>query len=570
LGQEASTTASEPAYVVRADETVFTVERTISVPADPHGVAFSPDGALAYVACAGDDVVAVIDLDEGRLLRTIPAGSTPLDVFLTPQGDSLIATQFRSDALTRVPLDGSGPRTRIDVALSPSLFTREVKGRRYVVCEFGDRVFELDAQGAPTRSWETARQPYPADLTSDGVLLFVPAKADNALTVVDTLNDRVVTTVEVGKAPEGAAVTADDVHCVVACSGSNELCYVNTASFEVVHRVREGVGPRPFGVTMTTDGRYALVNNADGDSVSILDVEAKKIVGALQVGDKPIVVRAHPDGLRLLVSCEGDDTVAVVRMRRSRRDSPDKGPTEVAVLGMIHSGHTTSERYPVETIRAFLRAYRPDYVLTEIPPNRFDAALAQWRTKGAIDEPRVRVFPEYTDAVFPLMDELGYTIVPTAGWTAQMNDYRSRRLREIAQDPAFAQQLAEHKRAMEAMRRRIAALGPADDPFVIHSPEYDAAIDAGYGGPYNRYFNDELADGGWDNINAKHWANIERFLDSVSGQGARVLITFGAAHKGWFLRKLRERGDVQLVDPRTIFAQLRTAAAQEEQPAERP
>ena len=97
------------------------------------------------------------------------------------------------------------------------------------------------------------------------------------------------------------------------------------------------------------------------------------------------------------------------------------------------------------------------------------------------------------------------------------------------------------------MKTRLANLGPEDDPRVIHTPAYDALIKQGLE-PYDRLFNTELADGGWTNINAKHYALIANYLDSVKGRGQRVLITFGAGHKHWFLEQLRKRTDIRLLD----------------------
>ena len=100
---------------------------------------------------------------------------------------------------------------------------------------------------------------------------------------------------------------------------------------------------------------------------------------------------------------------------------------------------------------------------------------------------------------------------------------------------------------MAAMDDAIKAIGGDDDPRTIHTDAYDRIIERGFG-PYNEHFNDDLADGGWDNINAKHFALIAAHLDSIRGQGRRVLVTFGAAHKGWFLSRLGERDDVTLLE----------------------
>ena len=66
--------------------------------------------------------------------------------------------------------------------------------------------------------------------------------------------------------------------------------------------------------------------------------------------------------------------------------------------------------------------------------------------------------------------------------------------------------------------------------------------------PCNRLFNSELGPGGWDNINIAHFANIARALDDHRGEGRRFVITYGAGHKEWFMRALRARDDVTILD----------------------
>ncbi len=532
-----------------AGDTTFEVVATIKVPEAPHGICFSADGRLAYVACAGADRISVIDTVTHELIGELAAGHVPLDVMLAPDGQALLATQFRGDELLRVPLDGSAAATHLALKPGPSLFSPPTaRGMRYVVCEEADLVFEIAPDGTARRWWPTADRPYPADVTRDGILLFVPARDASAVTVIDTLNDRRVADVPVGERPQGGAMTADDVSYVVACSGSNELKYVNTASFEVTATVSDGVGPRPFAVTMTRDGRFGIVNNAGSSTVSILDVAAKTIAGSLAVGEMPIVVRAHPQAELIYVASEGNHTVSVIRAARAPGPAPGEAKTEVVVLGMIHSGHRTSERYGVDVVRNLVRAIDPDFICAEIPPNRFDRAAAEFRNTGAVIEKRVTVFPEYVDVIFPLTREMDFEIVPTAGWTTEMNDYRRAALGRISRDPARASQWAEHQAAMDAMDTAIHAIDGEDNPRPIHTDEYDSIIQRGLSGPYNTYFNDDLADGGWDNINAKHYALIARHLDAVRGRGQRVLITFGAGHKGWFLRTLRQRDDVTLLE----------------------
>ena len=521
----------------------FEVIHTIDVGAAPHGIRFSDDGATAYVALSGDGQIAVIDLDDMTITERWDAGTTPLDLIAT--NDGWIVSQFRDSMLIN---PGAQPNAR-PIGAGPSLFTPEVvRGRSYIVSEFADELTALDVEtGAFVARYPTGPRPYPADVTPDGVLAFVPNLTDGTVSVIDLLGEKTVAAPAVCEAPPGGALTRDGVSYVVACGGSNELAYLNTASFEVTDRVTEGVGPRPFSVAMTLDGRFGIVNNAGGETVSILDVAARQIVQEVTVGEQPIVVRMHPDGRRAFVANEVSGTVSVLAIPEAPA-RPQTGQTnEVIVLGMIHGRHRESERYSIDVLKNLIREINPAYVLTEIPPNRFDAAVADFEATDSISEARVRRFPEYVDALFPLTREMDFEVIPTAGWTAEMADFRSARLQAISQDPDRAAEWAAYQRANARADSAIAAGGHPNDPRWIHTDAYDAAYSLRLN-VYNDLFNEELQAGGWGTINAAHYAHIARALDARRGEGARFLITYGAGHKGWFLRELRQRDDIVLLD----------------------
>ena len=246
--------------------------------------------------------------------------------------------------------------------------------------------------------------------------------------------------------------------------------------------------------------------------------------------------------LVLLFSCSCSSS------RHFRADAP----LEVVVVGTTHSRHLNSDSYGLEDLESMLRAIQPDAVLTEIPPDRFEQAAEEFSATGAIEESRVSRFPEYTDVLFPIQAELGFEIVPCAGWTEEMARERGRLLGE------WETSRPEDTEAVEAGQRGIGeqleALGLGDDPRDMHDPRYDEAVRAGLE-PYQRLFGDDLGPGGWDNINQAHWDLLEAALDRLTEDPAvgRVAITYGAWHKYWFLDRLAERDDVRVLDTRDFI-----------------
>lgn len=228
----------------------------------------------------------------------------------------------------------------------------------------------------------------------------------------------------------------------------------------------------------------------------------------------------------------------------------DPSLNRVIVLGMIHSGHETSPRYSTERVKGVIAAIDPDYVLTEIPPDRYETAIQSFLQTGEVLEPRVARFPEYVDALFPLKEEMDFTIIPTAAWTMEMAFFRRDALEALSQDPARAEDWATYQAASTAMDDAIGAR--SDDPYFIHSETHDTIIKTGLT-PYATLFANDLGIGDWETINAAHYALIERALDQHTGEGATILITYGAGHKYWFLEQLRERTDITLVSPLPYF-----------------
>lgn len=240
---------------------------------------------------------------------------------------------------------------------------------------------------------------------------------------------------------------------------------------------------------------------------------------------------------------------AVVSTKGTRLDPPAGYVTHkntVIMLGMIHRGHVDSERYGLPVVESLIRKIDPDYVLTEIPPDRLAGAVKGFAETGEVTEPRVRVFPEYKDVLFPLTKEMDFKIIPTAAWSRGMADYRRAALNAIQGDARRKDDWDAYVSTSQAAGAEIGERG--DDPRFIHSDEYDALTKKRYS-VYASAFADDVGRGDWERINAAHYKLIEAALENHAGEGATMLITYGAGHKYWFLEQLRKRDDIILVNP---------------------
>ena len=68
----------------------------------------------------------------------------------------------------------------------------------------------------------------------------------------------------------------------------------------------------PIDVVLLRDGRRALTANHTADSVSLLDLDAGKVLTELPCGRQPVAVACSPDGRRAAVSNHGADNVTLL------------------------------------------------------------------------------------------------------------------------------------------------------------------------------------------------------------------------------------------------------------------
>ncbi len=341
-----------------------------------------------------------------------------------------------------------------------------------------------------------------------------------------------------------------------------------------LHRLRVSIASRlafalAFGIATTGSAQGTALRNVTHDGVLSFTLDrARGTVIVRDLLNDTTLATTHVceqartgvlsgDDVTFVVTCRGRAPIGINTASFIARAVP--GPAaavpatahparrnEVIVVGTIHGEHRTSTRYSTRVLHDLLREMRPDYVLTEIPPNRFAAARDEFARTGTITEARVARFPEYVDVLFPLTRELTFEIIPTAGWTRPMDLFRNAALKRLAADASRRPQWDEYQAATRTADSLVALRG-SDDPYFINSVAYDSIQMAAHV-PYNVYFNRDLGPGGWDNINVSHFGLIRAALDAHAGEGKRFVITYGAGHKEWFLRELQKRADIVLLD----------------------
>ena len=220
---------------------------------------------------------------------------------------------------------------------------------------------------------------------------------------------------------------------------------------------------------------------------------------------------------------------------------------QVVVLSTIHDEHYTDKNYSIDRLRKTIEAIHASVALIEIPANHFDRGLKEYLDTGKATITRFALYPEYMDILLPMTKKGLIRLIPTAGWSQPMSDFRGQALNAIRHDPANKQEWATYLADQEQLNQ--VEIAHNSDAVFFNSPEYDRAVAKAQ----QHYADFNLGPGSWARINAAHIRGIERALDSIDKPGVRVLITYGSIHKYKILEALSKRLDVEILDSRQFI-----------------
>ncbi len=157
--------------------------------------------------------------------------------------------------------------------------------------------------------------PHGLVVTPDGRWVFVSSDGDSKVSVIDTASDSLVASIEVGPAPHGLAITPDGRLVLAAVFGASAVAFIDTASREVVARLPAG---NPHNIALSADGRtaYVAVQKPGAAGLAVLDVPGREQVGFLPLDKTPRALSLSPDGKSLYFTLAGSDAVQVLDTAR--------------------------------------------------------------------------------------------------------------------------------------------------------------------------------------------------------------------------------------------------------------
>ena len=271
-----------------------------------HGVAVAPDGSRFYITDEAESTLDVADAKTLKVIKRIPLTNHPNNVAISKDGKRVYAAivagagavdVIDTATLTRV----NSIRTEGGIHnpyVTPDgkfVVAGSIPGRKITVI---DQKSEQILWTLPTRD---GVRPMAFETAADGSTkrLFAQLSNFNGFIVVDFAARQIVDEIKLPEVPpservteglqgspaHGLAVTPDGKTLCVLSKMNTRIYFYSLPDLKLSGEVK--VGHHPDWVTLTPDGKRAYVANAGSNSVSVIDIAARKELTQIPVGQVP-------------------------------------------------------------------------------------------------------------------------------------------------------------------------------------------------------------------------------------------------------------------------------------------
>jgi YVTN family beta-propeller protein len=176
---------------------------------DALAVAPGPAGDVLYAAGVASGTVWAMDGGSGKVLQQLDVGGGPIEVLADPARKRVYVVVDTINQIVAVDTSTQQITARLALPGRPSAGAVGPDGSLYVVGGDAGQLWPVDPQltqvGAPIL---VGSQPAAVGVSLDGMRVYVAARGDNSLAIVDARNNQITARIPVGREPVALLVAA--------------------------------------------------------------------------------------------------------------------------------------------------------------------------------------------------------------------------------------------------------------------------------------------------------------------------------------------------------------------------
>ncbi len=301
--------------VAVVDLSAFAVARHIPLGDGPTAVIAHPRRPAVYVLCPDSATVCEIASDKLAVTRRVLAARAAVSMRLEPGGEALWILCRQPRQLVRLPLDRFRPESAVPLSADPLDFDLAPNGTAAVV-SYGDAgaLASIDLPHRRRQDFDLGKKLSLVRFRSDNLAILAANVQDRQLAILDVQTGRPIVHLPLAVRPDHLCFKSDGGQLFITGDGMDAVAVVYPFSTEVAETVLAGRAPGAMAECVTPDSDYLLVANPQTGEVTILDIDTRKAIAVVGVGDSPGFIDVTPDRQYALVLNQRSGDMAVIRL----------------------------------------------------------------------------------------------------------------------------------------------------------------------------------------------------------------------------------------------------------------
>ena len=305
--------------------------QAVTLDSAPLRVIAVPDATRAYIAGADSPVMDVLNLETLRLEKPTPLGAKPRDAILSPDRRSIWVLAQEPNQLLGFDAASGARHTRIalpwagdDLDAQGDRIAIAFRQERRVGCY---RVTEKRFDGSPALN----AAPHFVKLRWDSQLILAANTEDRSITTIDAASLQPQVNLPLAVAPEHFCFNNDGGQLFVTGQGMDAVVIVSPYQSEVNETILAGNAPGNMAITSAAPNYLFVANPKSGD-ITVINIDNRRVLAQIPVGQAPASVLVTPDNEYALVLNEQSGDVAVIRLLNIREANASSRRNRMASL----------------------------------------------------------------------------------------------------------------------------------------------------------------------------------------------------------------------------------------------
>lgn len=293
----------------------FRLEKSIPLPAEPTAIVSSPSSGRAYVLTPSTGSIHALDGDL-QVAGSIRLADSLSEIRLTPDGKRIVAI---SSAEELIDTHAHSLRVNRRYKLGAEPRHLDLGSGDYVAISTGKHGLVELLQLTSGQRW-SCRLPGPIGalrFRADGKLLLVANLGERSLVALSVPKLEIIAELPLAMTPNNLCFGGGGGQLFVSGEGMDGVAIVFPYQMlEVEQTVLAGRDPGIMACSENPD--YLFVGSASGTDVCVLNIYNRRMIGIVEVTQKPTFITITPDSQYALILDEQSGNMAVIHITAIR------------------------------------------------------------------------------------------------------------------------------------------------------------------------------------------------------------------------------------------------------------